>query len=55
MLTLTLVVLVIGAGLLYVAVQHPSLTGPLSVATGGVALVVAFSGVLVSVAASQRR
>ncbi|MFD6180381.1 hypothetical protein [Streptomyces goshikiensis] len=54
-LTLALVVLVIGAGLLYVAMRHPSLTGPLSVATGGVALIVALTGVLLPLFSAARR
>ncbi|MFB9586655.1 hypothetical protein [Streptomyces goshikiensis] len=48
-------ILVIGAGLLYVAMRHPSLTGPLSVATGGVALIVALTGVLLTLFAAARR
>ena len=37
-LLLTLVALMIGAGLLYVSVRHPALARALTVATGGVTL-----------------
>ncbi|MCY0921154.1 hypothetical protein OS965_23695 [Streptomyces sp. H27-G5] len=53
--TFLLLTAVIGAGLLYVTVRHPSLAGPLSVATGGIALIFTIAGVLVTVMATSRR
>ncbi|MFE6834074.1 hypothetical protein ACFVFI_04425 [Streptomyces sp. NPDC057705] len=54
-LVLVLLVLVIGAGLLYVATTRPELTAPLSVAAQGIAAVVSAVGVLAALAAVRRR
>lgn len=49
-----LLVLVIGAGLLYVTAVHPSLATPLTVAVGGVALVFTVVGVMTALFAMRR-
>ncbi|MFD6186776.1 hypothetical protein [Streptomyces goshikiensis] len=54
-LVFVLLVLVIGAGLLYVTAAHPSLAIPLTVAAAGVTIVFTIAGVLVSVMSSSRR
>ncbi|MBT2545263.1 hypothetical protein J7E99_32330 [Streptomyces sp. ISL-44] len=54
-LTATLVVAVIGGGLLYVTLPHPSLIEPLSVSVAGVALVITIAGLLITLTTSHRR
>ncbi|WP_327286065.1 hypothetical protein OG974_30180 (plasmid) [Streptomyces sp. NBC_00597] len=55
LLILVLVVLVIGAGLLYLTIAHPALAVPLTVAVGGVALIVTLVGVVVGFISTSRR
>ncbi|MEU4359915.1 hypothetical protein [Streptomyces virginiae] len=52
-LVFVLLVLVIGAGLLYVTAAHPSLAMPLTVA--GVTIVFTITGVLVAIVASSKK
>ncbi|MFF0551074.1 hypothetical protein ACFYUL_19155 [Streptomyces sp. NPDC004311] len=54
-LLFVLVVFVIGAGLLYVTIAHPSLATPLTVAVAGVTLVVTIVGVIAAFFAISRR
>ncbi|MEU9160652.1 hypothetical protein AB0D29_10325 [Streptomyces sp. NPDC048424] len=54
-LVLVLVVLAIGAGLLYVTLAHPALAVPLTVAVGGVALIITIMGVVVGFISASRR
>lgn len=53
-LTFVLLLLVVGGGLLFVTLTHPSLAVPLTVATAGVTLVFTIAGVLVSLVAQRR-
>ncbi|MFH8894498.1 hypothetical protein [Streptomyces sp. NPDC017949] len=55
LLVFVLLVLVIGAGLLYVAVVHPALAMPLTVAAAGVTIVFTIAGVLVALISTHRR
>ncbi|MFJ2060596.1 hypothetical protein ACIOMM_32355 [Streptomyces sp. NPDC087908] len=54
-LTFTLAVAVIGGGLLYVTLAHPSLIGPLSVSVAGITVVITIAGLLITLATSHRR
>ncbi len=54
-LVFVLLVLVIGAGLLYVTAAHPSLAMPLIVATAGVTIAFTIAGALAAVMASSGR
>ncbi|MFE7514258.1 hypothetical protein ACFU8I_23970 [Streptomyces sp. NPDC057540] len=54
-LTFTLTVAVIGGGLLYVTLAHPSLIGPVSVSVAGLTLVITIAGLVITLATSHRR
>lgn len=54
-LTLTLVIAVIGGGLLYLTLVHPSLIGPLSVSAAGITVIITLSGLLITLATSRRQ
>ncbi|MFD8024523.1 hypothetical protein ACFV6G_29415 [Streptomyces lavendulae] len=55
MLVFVLLVIVIGAGLLYVTAAHPALAMPLTVAAAGVTIVFTIAGVLVTLLGTRRR
>ncbi|MFJ3205815.1 hypothetical protein [Streptomyces sp. NPDC086989] len=54
-LVFALLVLIIGAGLLYVTLAHPSLAMPLTVAVAGVTVVFTIAGVIAAFIAASRR
>ncbi|MFD8023962.1 hypothetical protein ACFV6G_26515 [Streptomyces lavendulae] len=54
-LLFVLVVLIIGAGLLYLTVAHPALAVPLTVAVGGVTVILTIAGVIAAFITASRR
>ncbi|MFF7975390.1 hypothetical protein [Streptomyces sp. NPDC007905] len=54
-LTFVLLVLIIGGGLVYVTLMHPSVAVPLTVAAAGLTVVFTVASVLVALVIAQRR
>lgn len=54
-LTFVLLVLIIGGGLVYVTLMHPSVAVPLTVAAAGLTVVFTVASVLVALVVAQRR
>lgn len=54
-LTFVLLVLIIGGGLVYVTLMHPSVAVPLTVAAAGLTVVFTVASVLVALVVVQRR
>lgn len=52
---LFVLVLIIGAGLLYLTVAHPALAVPLTVAAGGVTVMFTIAGVIAAFMTASRR